>query len=166
MRSTARWLLTLSMGALLLVPGLVPADEHKHDHSKLPPGPIRDRHDLMKSMGQSAEDINNAQNLGTEGFDVAVIQREALLISNNAAQIPGLFPKGSTDPHSRALPAIWENWDKFESLAKALQDSALSLSNAAAANDDENLQEKSKKVFANCKSCHDQFRKPEPKKKK
>lgn len=163
MRSTARWFLIVAIGALALAPASVPADEHKGDHEKLPPGPIRERHELMEANGDHAENINNAFNLGSEGFDVAVIQREALAISNNAAKIPSLFPKGSTDPNSRALPAIWENWDKFVALAKSLQDSALSLSQAAAAGDDENLKEKSKKVFANCKSCHDQFRKPEEK---
>jgi cytochrome c556 len=165
MRSTARWILTVTICALALAPAMVPADPDKHQHPKLPPGPISDRHDLMESMGQNAEDINNAFNLGSEGFDVALIQREALVLSNAAAQIPSLFPKGSTDPNSRALPAIWQNWDKFQGLAKSLQDSAMSLSNAAAAGDDENLKEKSQKVFANCKSCHDQFRKPKDKKK-
>lgn len=166
MRSTARWFLGVAIGALALAPAVVPADPDKHEHAKLPPGPISDRHELMEANAQHAENINNAFNLGSEGFDVAIIQREALVLSNSAAQIPSLFPKGSTDPNSRALPAIWENWDKFQGLAKSLQDSAMSLSNAAAAGDDENLKEKSQKVFANCKSCHDQFRKPEDKKKK
>jgi len=165
MRNTARWLAIVSVGLLAFHPGAARSDE-KHEHAKLPPGPIRDRHELMKSMGQHAEDINNAFNLGGgEGFDVAVIQREAQAISMSAHQIPSLFPKGSTDPNSRALPAIWENWDKFEALAKQLEDKAQSLSNAASAGDTENLHEKAKKVFAICKSCHDQFRRPEKDKK-
>lgn len=165
MRSLARWFLVLSICGLACIAVAAGADDDDdHGHDKLPPGPIRDRHALMESMGDSAEDINDAFNMGDEGFDVAVIQREAGLISENAAKIPSLFPKGSTDPNSRALPAIWENWDKFEGLAKSLQTSAESLSNAARAGDDENLKEKSQKVFSNCKNCHDQFRKPEEKK--
>ncbi len=166
MRSTARRLAILSICVVVFSPGVVPGDEHKHEHSKLPPGPIRDRHELMEAQGDQAENINNAFNLGAEGFDVAVIQRAAQAIAMSAHQIPSLFPKGSTDPNSRALPAIWENWDKFEQLAKQLEEQATSLSNAAAAGDDENLQEKSKKLFATCKSCHDQFRRPKEETKK
>jgi cytochrome c556 len=165
MRSTAKVLLGLGLGVAALLPVMLSADEHKGDHDKLPPGPIRERHELMESMGDSAEDINNAFSMGTEGFDIAVIQREAMEISENARKIPSLFPKGSTDPNSRALPAIWENWDKFEQDAKNLQQVAASLSNDARTTEDEELQSKSKKLFAACKTCHDQFRKPEEKSK-
>ena len=167
MRNTARWLANVSIGVLACTAGALQAAEHKHDHSKLPPGPIRDRHELMEGQGQQAQNINEAFNIGAEGFDVAIVQRAAQAIAASAHQIPSLFPKGSTDPNSRALPAIWENgnWDKFQQLAKQLEDQANSLSNAAASGDDENLQPKAKKMFATCKACHDQFRKPEPKKK-
>lgn len=163
MRSTARWLAALSICGLAFMPVAALADHEGHD--KLPPGPIRDRHELMEGQGEQAQTINEAFNMGAEGFDVAVIQRSAQAIAASAHQIPSLFPKGSTDPNSRALPAIWENWDKFTALAKQLEDQATSLSNAAAAGDDENLQEKSQKLFATCKSCHDQFRKPKDEKK-
>lgn len=163
MRSTARWLVSVSFCVWALPPGMVLAEHEGHD--KLPPGPIRERHELMEGQGQQAENINGAFNVGVEGFDVAMIQRSAQAIALSAHRIPSLFPKGSTDPNSRALPAIWENWDKFVALAKQLEDQANSLSNAAASGDDENLQEKSQKMFATCKSCHDQFRKPKEEKK-
>ena len=157
MRSKSTWLLILAFG-LLTAPAVVIADD---DDDNLPAGPIKDRHWLMESMGDEAEDIKEAFNLDQEGFDTAVIQRSADIIAQNAHRMPALFPKGSTDPKSRALPAIWENWDKFVQSAKDLETSAQSLSMAAASEDDENLKEKSQKVFANCKSCHDQFRKPD-----
>lgn len=163
MRTTARWVAVLAVGLALVAPGALRADDDD-DHGKLPAGPIRDRHELMEQMGDQAENINEAFNIGQEGFDTEIIQRSAEQIAARAHRIPALFPKGSTDPNSRALPAIWENWDKFEQLAKDLESSAQSLSMAAGSEDDENLREKSKKVFANCKSCHDQFRKPEDKK--
>jgi cytochrome c556 len=159
----ARWLAALSIGLLAATPAMVGA---AHEHGKLPPGPISDRHELMESQGQQAEAINTAFSVGSEGFDVSIIQRSAQAIAMSAHQIPDLFPKGSTDPNSRALPAIWTNWDKFVGLAKQLEDQASSLSNAASTGDTENLQEKSKKMFATCKACHDQFRKPKDDKKK
>jgi len=138
-----------------------------HEHDKLPPGPIKDRHELMKSMGDEAKNINDAFNVGSEGFDASIIQRSANAIALKAHQIPSLFPPGSTNPNSRALPAIWQNgnWDKFTQIAKELETEASSLS-ASAGEDDENLPAKSKKMFGICKSCHDQFRAPEKKGKK
>jgi len=160
MRSTAIWWGMLFIGVLVFTAGVVPA-ESKHDHAKLPPGPIRDRHELMEAQGQNAKNINQAFEMGSEGFDTGVIQREAQAIADSSARIPGLFPKGSLNPNSRALPAIWEHWDKFEQLSKQLQQQAMALSSAAGNGDAEDLHDKAKKMFGTCKSCHDQFRAPE-----
>ena len=165
MRSTARWLATVSVWALICSPGALRGDDHS-GHEDLPAGPIRDRHELMEGQAAQAEEINEAFSIGSEGFDTGIIQRAAQGIALSAHRIPELFPKGSTDPKSRALPAIWQNWDKFVALAKQLEEQANSLSAAAGAEDDENLKEKSQKMFATCKSCHDQFRAPKDDEKK
>ena len=133
------------------------------DGAGAPAGPIRDRQALMESMAEEAEDITEAFNIGSEGFDVAMIARSAQQIALNAHQIPALFSADSTAPQSRALPTIWQRWSTFQQIAKALEQSASSLSQAALAGDDENLDEKSIKVFRHCKTCHDQFRRPKPK---
>ena len=166
MRTTAKWLTMLAVGLTMAVPVVLTADDG-HDGDKLPAGPIRDRHWLMEDMGDQAENINDAFDLGSEGFDTEVIMRAAGAIAMNAHRIPSLYPKGSTDPHSRALPAIWEgaNWDKFTPPGPQLETQANSLQKAAGDEDDENLKEKTTKLFATCKSCHDQFRKPDKKKK-
>jgi cytochrome c556 len=52
-------------------------------------------------------------------------------------------------------------------LAKQLEDQAQKrFAGYSYAIDHDDLKEKSKKMFGTCKSCHDQFRKPEEKKKK
>jgi cytochrome c556 len=153
----------LATGMLAMSPRGVRADDITN---KLPAGPIRDRHVMMEEIGDAAEDMNNAFNVGSEGFDTSIIQRAGTTIAMDAHRIPGLFPKGSTDPNSRALPKIWENWDEFVKLAKQLEDQANSLSNAAGDEDDEDLKGKVKRMFDTCKSCHDQFRKPKDQKKK
>ena len=125
-----------------------------------PAGPIRDRQALMQAMAGEAGNITEAFNIGAEGFDVAMIARAAQEMAANAHQIPALFPPGSTSPQSRALPVIWQRWSTFEQIAKELEQSAFSLSQAASSGDDEDLDEKSIKVFSHCKTCHDQFRRP------
>ncbi|MGH7785866.1 MAG: c-type cytochrome [Candidatus Binatia bacterium] len=163
MRSMAKWWMGLAVGMSVLLPGALSADDHE-GHAKLPPGPIADRHELMEGIGDQAQTINDGFLMGAEGFQVAVVQRAAEQIAASATRIPGLFPKGSTDPNSRALPAIWENWDKFVALSKQLEETATSLARAADSDQNEELRGKSKKMFATCKSCHDEFRKPEDKK--
>ena len=125
-----------------------------------PAGPIGDRQALMQEMKAEAESITEAFNIGDEGFDVAMIARAAQQMAVNAHQIPALFPPGSSGPQSRALPLIWQRWSAFEKMAKELEQSASSLSQAASSGDDENLDEKSIKVFSHCKTCHDEFRRP------
>jgi len=156
----ARWWATACVGLLMLLP----AAARSHEHSNLPPGPIRDRHELMKAIGDQAKNINDAFNVGAEGFDTGIIQRSADAIAMSAHRIPDLFPKGSTGPNSRALPDIWEKWDGFVQLSKQLEDQAQSLSRAAGSGNDEKLKEKADKMFATCKACHDHFRRPEKKK--
>jgi hypothetical protein len=67
-------LAALSIGLVAFAPVMVDA---AHEHGKLPPGPISDRHELMESQGQQAQAINDAFSVGSEGFDVSIIQRSA-----------------------------------------------------------------------------------------
>lgn len=126
-------------------------------------GPVAERQALMEAMKEQAGDITDAFNVGAEGFDTEMIARSAQQIAANAHRIPALFPAGSDGPDSRALPAIWTDFAAFTRIANELEQSASSLAQAALAEDDENLMEKSVKVFHYCKTCHAQFRRPVPK---
>lgn len=159
MRSTTNWRVCLAVGLLLSIAAPVPADQHEHDD--LPAGPIRDRHALMEGIGEQAETINDAIKAGATGGQVAAIENAANALAADARKIPGRFPKGSTDPKSRALPVIWEHWSTFEKGAAELDTQASALAVAAASGDTKNLKAKARQVFSVCKSCHDQFRKPE-----
>jgi cytochrome c556 len=154
MRSTATWLVGLS---LVIILALGPAVA---DHEDLPPGPIRDRHLLMEDIGKQAEQINDALKAGAAGEQAATIETAAKALAADALQITALFPTGSLDPKSRALPAIWENWKTFEEGASSLAKSASALASSAASGDTKDIKEKARQVFSVCKSCHDQFRRP------
>ena len=154
MRKTA-----IVMGAMVLMAGalrIVSAHEGMED---LPAGPIRDRHELMEGIGKNAKIIGDALKAGnTEGVEGA-----AGKIQTSAAKIAALFPKGSTDPKSRAKPAIWTNWKKFEETAKLLEARAGEVEDATRNGGD--VKAASTKMFGACKTCHEDFRKPEKKKK-
>ncbi len=121
----------------------------------LPAGPIRDRHELMESIGDHAKKIGQAM----KANEVGKVPPHAEAISTKAKSIAALFPKGSTDEKSRAKPEIWQNWAEFEKLTASLQKDAAAL--AVAARDGGDAGAAAKQMFSNCKTCHDKFRTPE-----
>jgi cytochrome c556 len=134
--------------------GIVHAHKGKED---MPPGPIHDRHELMEGIGKNAKTIGDAMKTG----NMAAIPSAAKQIQTDAAKVLALFPKGSTHPSSRAKDEIWVHWDKFEGLTKELETKAGELVTAASSGGD--VDAAAKAMFGTCKSCHDQFRKPEEK---
>ena len=139
---------------------LVSSDVFAHEAMNLPPGPIKDRHELMEGIGDNAKKIGDA----LKANDVKAIPAAAEGIAASAPKIPGLFPPGSTSDKSRAKPEIWTDFPKFEAGAKALAVHAQDLAKVAKEGGDAGAA--AKVMFGDCKTCHDAFRKPEEKKEK
>ena len=153
------WVLGVATTAAVLVASMgVLAGEASHSREQLPAGPIRERHELMKTIGKHAKTIGELMKQG----QVKPVVVEAQAIHREAQKIPGLFPPGSTHEKSRAKPEIWSHWDEFKSDAGALVRTSSALADTAAAEGD--VKAASRKMFESCKSCHDSFRKPEKKK--
>jgi cytochrome c556 len=144
----------LVAAAALAGAGSVYAGEH---HKELPPGPIHDRHELMEDIGKNAKVVGDALKSG----DLDPIAGAAKQIQANATKVLALFPKGSTHANSRAKDEIWTEWPKFESANKDLEAKAGDL--AAAASSGGDVDAAAKAMFGACKSCHEEFRKPEEK---
>src|SRR6185369_7033253 len=119
---------------------------------------IHDRHELMEEIGDHAKKIGDA----LKAHHMEVVSKEAAAIGEKSKHVEALFPPGSTHQHSRAKPEIWQNWKEFQRLTAALGTDAGALAQAASSGGD--VGAASKKMFGDCKSCHDQFRKPEKKK--
>jgi cytochrome c556 len=130
-----------------------PADEAS-GHPQLPPGPIRDRHELMEKVGKSAKAIGAANKAGKPADAVAPAETIAAAFT----KFPGMFPAGSESPLSRAKPNVWTEKAKFDEFAMKAHDAALALAAAAKAGGD--LKEPSGAMFHACKTCHDEFRVP------
>lgn len=129
------------------------AAEHA-DHSKLPPGPIRNRAELMEGVGKDAKAIGGALKAGKPA-DVA---QPAAAIASVMDRFITLFPPGSTAEGSRAKPAIWTDRKEFDELAMQLKKAAANL--AATAKDNGDVKAASGEVWKTCKACHDKFREP------
>jgi cytochrome c556 len=115
---------------------------------------IEKRQQAMKGNSADAKAIKAA----VESKDYATIETKAKDIMGTAEKIPGLFPKGSTQGKTKALPEIWEKPDDFAKAAKNLSKAAGELAAAAKAKDDAAVGEKVKAVSGACGGCHKAFR--------
>lgn len=79
-------------------------------------------------------------------------------LKDNYSHIPALFPEGSIVGDSKALPAIWENWDAFVAIAKTGEDAATAGLAAAEAGDAAGYAAALQAIGATCGQCHQQFR--------
>ena len=91
---------------------------------------------------------------------------ETARIRTTAARIPDWFRQGTGigDPgvtKSRALPAIWADWDGFVADAKKLDEAGVALEAAIAANDAAALAAAVDQTGQACAACHKAFRGPE-----
>ncbi|WP_114946600.1 c-type cytochrome [Microvirga calopogonii] len=118
---------------------------------------VEQRQGLMKQMGAQTRPIG-AMMRGQEPFDLAKVQASLKVLAENPVKFVALFPENSKDaPKTEALPAVWENKAKFESLgAKASQDAQTAM---ASIKDEASFKTEMPKVLQNCGTCHNEFRK-------
>jgi cytochrome c556 len=79
-------------------------------------------------------------------------------IQTNYSHIAVLFPEGSIVGNSKALPAIWENWDGFNAILATGQSAAAAGIAAAQAGDAEGYGAALKTLGGTCGQCHQGFR--------
>ena len=87
------------------------------------------------------------------------IAANARAISDSAAMIIDIFPQGSGEGKTAALPSIWQDWPKFEAAAMALKTAADDLASAAGTGDMAAIGAAAGAVGKACGGCHEPFRK-------
>ncbi len=87
------------------------------------------------------------------------IAAHARAISDSAAVMPDIFPQGSGDGDTDALPSIWQDWAKFEAAAMTLKTAADKLASAAGTGDMAAIGAAAGAVGKACGGCHEPFRK-------
>jgi cytochrome c556 len=76
-------------------------------------------------------------------------------IANWAEKMPEFFPASA--PSRGALPAIWENFDDFKTIAMDNHKAALGLKDAALSKDGDAVMGAVQNLGATCKSCHSSY---------
>ena len=117
---------------------------------------IDKRQTLMKKSGAAAK-IGTEMIKGERPFDLAQVREIYASFTEDATQMPTLFPDCSKTGHkTTAAPAIWEKTDdfkaaiaKFAADIKAAQDST---------KDIDTLKAGFQTIGRNCSGCHQTFR--------
>lgn len=121
-------------------------------------GIVKERMDMMGEIARGMKTIG-AMMKGEAAYDAEMAKASALEIYGHMSHIAEMFPEGSTEKPSEALPAIWENWDEFVALADKLKADAKTLAEVAGtASSAAEIKGQFALVGQSCGSCHEKFR--------
>ncbi len=117
---------------------------------------IKTREADMKEMGRQLKAIKG---IIDESGNAADVVAPANKIVEIAGLIPSLFPKGSDQGKTGAMPEIWEKWDEFTKHADSLKNEATMLASAGQSGDLATVRAQFDKTAKECGACHKEFRK-------
>lgn len=118
---------------------------------------IKYRQNVMKAVG--ARLTNIAAVVKGEVSDKGNIPANAAAIIELLNQAGPLFPEGTHEGKTRALPEIWSEWDKFEAAMKASQEKAVELQAVAGSGDIGQIGQALGNLGKSCGGCHKPYRK-------
>ena len=122
-------------------------------------GVVKQRMEAMSDMGDAMKAMASMVK-GKQAFDPAIFIQSGETIIEHSEMMPKLFPAGSMEGKSEALPAIWQEWDDFVSLGYRTKTDAEEL--VQMAQDGAELRPLTKqfvKLASDCKACHKDYRK-------
>ena len=111
---------------------------------------VEARQNAMKQNGMT---LRGAASL-TGDQDVAA----ATTLLQNFTNLPELFREGSITDKSKALPAIWENWDDFRARFDHDAELAASMLAAAQSGDTAAYAAAIEEIGQSCGACHQTYR--------
>lgn len=122
-----------------------------------PKGVVAYRIAVMRTLGAQMLAIKTALT-ETPEFDGNVAWHGQIV--NDASKLMlDLFPEGSNEPPSRALPVVWEKWSDFEAAANRLTELSAKFVEVAQAGDPQaTLAAFGQMGKEGCGGCHETFR--------
>lgn len=120
---------------------------------------IETRQAGFKKMGAALKSITDQ--LKSDAPDNAKITAAAQVISTQAEQVLHWFPAGSgaeAGSETDALPQIWKDRGKFESIGNRLTTESKTLVTAMSSNDLSAIKTQTKALADVCSTCHRSFR--------
>ena len=121
-------------------------------------GVVKDRMDMMGEIARAMKTIGQMVK-GEVSYDAEIAKAAANEIFGHMSHMTEMFPEGSTEKPSEALPAIWENWDEFVALSDKLKVDAKQLAEVAGSSTSADaIKLQFGVVGKSCGSCHEKFR--------
>ncbi|MGB7206094.1 MAG: cytochrome c [Anderseniella sp.] len=121
-------------------------------------GMVMQRMEAMKEIGTSMKTFG-AMLKGEKAFSATEAEAAAMLIAGHGKHIGHMFPEGSLDKPTEALPVIWTRWDEFIRIAREMETSAQALAEASKnASSAQDILPNIEAVGKSCKACHQEFR--------
>lgn len=117
---------------------------------------VEDRMQSMHELGIAVERLVGMTSPFT-AYDRRRARQLITVVERESRRTPRLFRKVRFDPHSRARPAIWMNWDSFEQMADTSTRAARKLN----PRNQISLAATMPPLLASCHACHDRFRDPD-----
>ncbi|WP_417793976.1 c-type cytochrome [Terasakiella pusilla] len=120
-------------------------------------GVVKERMDLMSAIGKNMKSVASIVK-GDAKFDPTAIEASAKSMAEHSTKINDLFPKGSLEKPTEALPSIWEDWGRFAQLSKDLETEANKLAEVAISGDKRAIMMQFAQTGKVCSTCHTNFR--------
>jgi cytochrome c556 len=121
-------------------------------------GVVKQRMEMMKSIAAEAKVLANMVR-GETRFRPIKAGEAGKALLQHATKVAALFPAGSINGPSEALPAIWEMPDEFQASFRKLEAAARDMVEVAdTAKNRKALAEPFARIATTCKSCHRIFR--------
>lgn len=120
-------------------------------------GVVKERMDMMEKLGKSMKTLKSLVRSQSD-FDADRVAELAHAIQEMSNHIGDKFPQGSNEAPSEALPAIWQDWDRFTGLIEQMKVEAVKLGDVAGDGDQRRVLRQFVELGKTCKSCHTDFR--------
>jgi cytochrome c556 len=127
---------------------------HAHEGAT---GVVKERMDLMVSLGQAMKTLRAAIQREAGDDDTALIDAAAR-ISAHSKRMQAMFPAGSMRAPSVARPEIWTDRSRFNTMADDLGKEVKIISDIIRNGDREGLMPQFRRIGAACSACHKSFR--------
>ena len=121
-------------------------------------GLIAERMAVMTNIGRELKAI--ADLLAGSELDIATLAQHAEVLHENCHKVQNMFPLGSFDHHSHALPTIWEKPEEFADKMRQPHRATEKLTAIVASGDRAMIMASFEAVRDTCRGCHETFRKP------
>ena len=115
------------------------------------------RKDVMLSMAAHLSALTELLGGGLE-LDERHVEIQATSLGLNAQLVSSLFPPGSDEGDTSALPGIWQRPEQFLNRAEAAEREGRNLVAAAGSGDREFMVQSLKRLADACRDCHRDFR--------